>query len=239
MDMVLYEKPLRIELVGSALFVNGGQHPKSVRTLAQMKNVMMGGVDETATMDLYYMYRSVYVNDDIRFDITVIPPALIKGEYAKTFGHYHPGSEDGLVYPEAYQVLKGSAIFLMQKKNKNGSVDAIVVQAREGDVVLLPPGYGHVSVNNGEGVLVLSNLVFDRFESIYSDFEENRGGAYYFLKDGEVAQNSNYIVQKSERLSPAELNVRYGFACKDLLSAFHANPKEFEFLKKPKSKFKG
>ncbi|MCI0503392.1 glucose-6-phosphate isomerase [Candidatus Micrarchaeota archaeon] len=239
MDMVLYEKPLKIELVGSVLFVNGGQHPKSVRTIAQMKNVMMGNVDETATMDLYYMYRSVYVSDDIRFDITVIPPAAVKGEYAKTFGHYHPGSEDGLAYPEAYQVLRGSAVFLMQKRNRNGSVDTIVVRAKEGDVVLLPPGYGHVSINNGPDTLILSNLVYDRFESVYSDFEENRGAAYYYLKDGEIVQNSNYIVQKSEQLAPAELNLRYGFDCKDLLSAFHANPKEFEFLKKPKTKFKG
>jgi glucose-6-phosphate isomerase, archaeal len=238
MDMVLYEKPMRIELVGSSLFVNGGQHPKSVRTLAQMRAVMMGSIDETATMDAYYMYRSVYISDDIRFDITVIPPAIVKGEFAKTFGHYHPGSEDGLPYPEVYQVLKGEAIFLMQKRNRSGSVDATVVHAKEGDVVLLPPGWGHVSINRGTGTLVLSNLVYDRFDSRYEDFEENRGGAYYFLNGGEVVQNSNYVVQRSERLAPQELNARYGFACKDLLSSFHANPKEFEFLKKPKMKFK-
>jgi glucose-6-phosphate isomerase len=238
MDMVLYEKPLRIELVGSILFVNGGQHPKSVRTLIQMKNVMMGSVDETAGLEMYYMYRSVYVQDDIRFDITVIPPAAVKGEYAKTFGHYHPGSEDGPAYPEVYQVLKGSAVFLMQKRNRNGSVDAIVVHAKDGDTVLFPPGYGHVSINNGSETLVLANLVYDRFESIYADFEENRGAAYYYLKDGEVVQNSNYVVQNSEQLTPGELNARYGYGCKDLLTAFHANPKDFEFLKKPKSMFK-
>jgi glucose-6-phosphate isomerase len=237
MDAVLYEKPLKIELVGSALFVNGGQHPRSVRTLSQMRKVLMGDVDETASADAYYMYRSVYVNDDIRFDITVIPPATIKGECTKTFGHYHPGSEDGPSYPEAYQVLRGSAVFIMQKKNRNGSVDAIIVKANEGDVVLLPPGYGHVSVNNGEGTLILANLVYDRFESLYNEFEENRGAAFYYLKDGELMQNSNYIVQKSERLTPAELNKRYGFLADDLLNEFHANPKAFEFLKKPKLRF--
>ncbi len=233
MDGVLYEKPLKIELVGSALFVNGGQHPRSVRTMAQMRKVLMGNADETDTKDAYYMYRNVYVSDDIRFDITIIPAAEIKGECAKTFGHYHPGSEAGPQYPEVYQVLRGSAAFIMQKKNRNGSVDAIIVNADEGDVVLLPPGYGHVSVNRGEGTLILANLVCDRFESLYGEYEENRGAAYYYLKGGEVVQNTNYIVQKSERLSPAQLNERYGFSSKDLLGEFHAEPKRFGFLKKP------
>lgn len=237
MDAVLYEKPLRIELAGSSLFVNGGQHPRSVRTLSQMSKVLMGKIEDTAAEDAYYMYRSVYVRDDIRFDITVIPPATIKGEYTKTFGHYHPGSEDGPSYPEVYQVLRGSAVFIMQKKNRNGSMDAIVVKANEGEIVLLPPGYGHVSVNSGEKTLVLANLVYDRFESLYNEFEENRGAAYYYLKGGELVQNTNYIVQKSERLSPAQLNERYGFSSDDLLTEFHADPKRFEFLKKPKLKF--
>ncbi len=238
MDMVLYEKPLRVELVGSNLFVNGGRHPRSVRTLAQMRKVMMGFNEDASPIELYYMYRSVYVNEDIRFDITVIPALAVGGECAKTHGHYHPGSEDGLAYPEVYQVLRGNAAFILQKKNRNGSVDAMVIDARDGDVVLLPPGWGHVSVNKGETTLVLSNLVYDRFESLYGDYEESQGAAYYYTKDGEIVQNTNYIVQKNEHLSAKELNEKYGFSCKDLLSEFQAEPKKFEFLKKPKSMFK-
>ncbi len=238
MDTVLYEKPLRIELVDDSLIVNGGKHPRSVRTLQQMKNVMMGQVDEAADADLYYMFRSVYVSDDIRFDITVIPPRSVKGERAKTFGHYHPGSEDGLHYPEVYQVLRGSAAFIMQKRNRNGSVDAMVVRAKEGDVILLPPGYGHVSINDGEVTLVLANLVYDRFESLYNEFEENHGAAFYYLADGEMVQNTNYIVRRSETLTPKELNARYGFEAKDLLVELHGDPKAFGFLKKPGSRFR-
>lgn len=238
MEGVLYEKPLRIELDDSDLLVNGGRHPKSVRTLAQMKGVMMGAVDETASAEMYYMYRSVYASEGIRFDITMIPPAVVKGECAKTFGHYHPGSEDGPAYPELYQVLRGSAVFIMQKRNRNGSVDVAVVRAAEGDVVLLPPGFGHVSVNSGEAPLVLSNLVCDRFDSMYGDFEENRGAAYYYLKDGELVHNTNYIVRQTEQLTAKEYAAKQDFSCGDLLSEFHADPKKFEFLKKPGLMFK-
>src|SRR4030095_2868214 len=167
MDIVLYDKPLRLELIGNNLFVNGNQHPKSVRTLGQMKDVLMNFKDYAANIDMYYMYRSVYKNNDMRFDITLIPSLEVDGESAKTHGHYHPPSEDGLAYPEVYQVLSGSAVFVLQKKNRSGNVDAMVVTANEKDVVLLPPGWGHVSVNNSTEPLVLSNLVYDKFESLY------------------------------------------------------------------------
>ena len=237
MATVLYEKPIRIELAGYNLLVNGDSHPKTARTLSRMKKVMMSPAEDI-DLDMYYMYRNVYRSSDIRFDITVIPPFAIRKECAKTFGHYHPGSEDGLAYPEVYQVLRGSAVFILQKKNRNGSVDASVVYADEGDVILLPPGYGHVSINRGENPLVLSNLVYDRFESLYADYEESQGGAYYYLKDGELVQNTNYIVQKSEQITPKTLDERYGFKCKDLLSEFAEHPKKFEFLKKPKTMFR-
>jgi glucose-6-phosphate isomerase len=199
-----------------------------------MKKTLMNFREYASNLDMYYMYRNVYKNNDMRFDITLIPPLEIDGECAKTHGHYHPGSEDGLAYPEVYQVLSGSGVFILQKKNRSGSVDAMIVKAGEKDVVLLPPGWGHVSVNNGNDPLVLSNLVYDRFDSIYTDYEENKGAAYYYLKGGEIIQNENYVIQRSEHMQAKELNERFQFACVDLLSEFYAVPEKFEFLKKPR-----
>ncbi len=238
MDTVLYEKPVRVELVGVNIFVDGEQRPKSVRTLSQMRTTLMSATAGQGNPDMYYMYRSVYKRDDIRFDVTLIPSMDIGGECAKTHGHYHPGSEEGPAYPEVYQVLKGGATFILQKKNRSGSVDAMIIGAKEGETVLLPPGYGHVSINSGEGDLVLSNLVYDRFESMYEEYDENQGAVFYYLKGGEIAQNTNYIVQRSEHLSAPELNSRYGFECKDLLSEFSESPHRFMFLQKPKLLFK-
>jgi glucose-6-phosphate isomerase len=234
MDMVLYEKPIRVEFTWYNLFVNREQHPKEVRTLSQMRNVFMNTIGETSNPDMYFMYRNVYKVGDIRYDITTIPASEVGGEYAKTHGHYHPGSEDGLAYPEVYQVLHGTAVFILQKKNRNGSVDTIIVHGVKGDIVLMPPGYGHVTINNGNDILVLGNAVYDRFSSLYTEYEENKGAAYYYLNGGEITQNTNYIVQKNERLRPKELNDRYGFVCSDLLIELSADPKKFEFLQKPK-----
>ena len=240
MDIVLYDKPMHIELIGYNLFVNGNQHPKSVRTVSQMAKTLMRSIqlDELENFDMYYMYRNVYKEAGMRFDITVMPSKPVGDECSKTHGHYHPKSEDGLAYPELYQVLHGRAEFILQKKNKNGSVDAALVSAKEREVVLLPPGYGHVSVNSGDDVLVLSNLVYDRFDSLYQDYETNRGAAYYYLKEGEIVQNTSYIVERNERVTAKEFNIRYKFECKDILSEAHIEPGKFAFLQKPSLLFK-
>ena len=233
MDVVLYEKPRRIELVGTELLVDGEKHPKSVRTLGQMRVVMQEFHEEAADVELYYMYRDVYHQGDLRFDITIIPQKVLGGEYAKTKGHYHPGSEDGSAYPEIYQVLRGKAEFILQKKNRNGSVDSMLIDAKEGDVVLIPPNYGHVTVNKGEATLVMSNLVYSGFDSLYQEYAENKGAAFYYMEGGQIKQNTNYIVHLNEQISPEKLNKRYEFSCDDILNEFVLDPKKFEFLKKP------
>jgi glucose-6-phosphate isomerase len=203
-----------------------------------MRKTLVKYNEALGNMDAYYMYRKVHQSGAVRFDITIIPPVPFGNERPKTHGHYHPGSEDGMPYPEVYQVLKGRALFILQKKNRNGTVDAIMVKAEEGDVVLLPPGYGHVTVNQGDEALVLSNMTYDRFEPMYDDYDENQGAAYYIMEDGTIEQNGNYIVRVGERLSAKELNARYGFSCKDILKEVDETPEKFTFLEKPKLLFK-
>lgn len=231
MDLAIYEKPLKIELVGGVLYVSGDQHPKETRTLEQMKATLKDDVE--GNRDVYYMYRSVYKDNDIRYDITVIPPEPLGDECAKTHGHYHPASGGGTPYAEIYQVLHGSAVFLLQKRNSNGSVDVILVDAKEREVVIVPPGYGHVTINKGDDTLVLANLVSDKFTSDYKDIKQERGAAYYYTTDHGLVHNTNYLVHKNERLSPAELNKRYGIDAKDLLTEFYREPHKFAFLEKP------
>ncbi len=231
MKSVLYEKPIKIELVDNVLFVNENQHTKSTRTLAQLRSVLKDDVQ--GDRDVYYMYRNVYKKDEIRYDITVILPENLGGECAKTYGHYHPPSEDGKSYPEIYQVLKGSAVFILQKRNSNGTVDVIVVDAKENEIVLMPPDFGHISINNGDTPLVMANLVYEKFESEYEEVKDNKGAAYYYTKDHELVQNPAYLVNKNSRISAKELCGMYKIDSEDILQEFLENPKKFEYLKKP------
>jgi len=137
---------------------------------------------------------------DLRFDITVIPPATIGGEYVKTKGHYHPESPAGVGYPELYQVLAGEAHYLLQRKDLS---DVVAVTARAGEFVLIPPGYGHVTVNPGDEVLVMANMVSTRFSSEYGAYEELRGGAYYEMEGGAWVRNPRYHIVPPIRIVPA------------------------------------
>ncbi len=60
----------------------------------------------------------------------------------------------------------------------------MAVAASAGEFVLIPPGYGHVSINSGKELLVMANLVSTQFESEYALYEEMRsGGAFYAMED--------------------------------------------------------
>ena len=229
----IYETPLKIELSDSKLFVDGKEHPSSVRMLSELKDVLMNDISIDENPEMYYMFRDICKKNGMRYDITFIPNRKMAGECAKTYGHCHPIAEDRLTYPEIYQVLAGRALFILQEELANAANIVTMVDAKKGDTVLIPPNHCHVSVNPGPENLLLANIVADNFKSIYEIFRENRGAAYYYTESGELIQNTNYVVEKNERASPAELNKRYNFECKDLLTEFYENHEKFEFLKKP------
>lgn len=154
--------------------------------------------------DMYYMFRDLAKSDSdleiiksnhLRYDITRIPPGMLGSEYIKTVGHYHPkvpGTD--VYYPEIYQVLEGSAIYLMQKAEPGEEdivLDVAVIKAEKGDMVLVPPGYGHVTINASEKTLEMANWVCRDFSSVYEPIKRLSGAAYFLLKDG-FAKNPLY-----------------------------------------------
>lgn len=147
---------------------------------------------------VYSMYRDLAATTKdrewmaslaIRFDITCIPPATLCGEWVKTKGHYHPENFAGLGYPEIYQVFVGEAHYLLQKRDLS---EVILVEAGEGDTVVVPPGFGHVTINPGQRELVMANLVSGEFSSEYGFYEAHQGAAYYELSDGRLEKNPQY-----------------------------------------------
>ena len=80
---------------------------------------------------LYYMYRGIKEDGDLRYDITIIPAKMLGMEFNKTKGHYHPES-----YGELYIVLEGEAIYLLQKLDQEGEIeDVYMVEAQKGEDV--------------------------------------------------------------------------------------------------------
>jgi glucose-6-phosphate isomerase len=228
---------MKVELLGTELLVNGKSIPHTVRHMKEMRSIFLDSSGEADDLDLYYMYRNVYLNSNIRFDITLVPPRMIGNEYVKTYGHYHPVAEKNLTYPEVYQVLNGSASFVLQRKDTTGSVDVLIISAKKGEVILIPSNYGHATVNTGNEKLILSNVVYDKFDSVYDDFKTMKGAAYYITKE-ELVQNTEYLVKTFNKTIPDKFNKLYGFSCSDVFVDFYSNPEKFRFLEKPSLLFK-
>lgn len=216
----------------------------NIRMLFDMLDVIydrkwLSGVDD---FELYYMYRDLTLSRNdarivkeygLRYDITIIPPRMLGCEFIKTAGHYHPcvpGKE--ITYPEVYEVLSGEAHYIMQRPDNDSIKDVIMVKAQQGDKVIIPPGYGHLTVNASNKVLKMANWVAREFDSIYSPIKEKCGGAYYILQHG-IVKNQKYIKIPELRLSRPTNIKEIGFVKKEEIYGLVGDIGKLKFLIEP------
>ena len=216
----------------------GRKFRADVRTVSDMGSVAMdkkwlAGAD--GNTPVYYMFRDVWKKPSdreilrksgVRYDITVIPPCRMGREFVKTYGHGHPrpaGSRH--TYPELYEVLEGDAHYLLQGIGKSPG-DIIVVYAKKGDVVLVPPDYEHVTINPSRSMLKMANLVAE-FVSDYSRIRRMGGAAYFETTGREWVRNPSYgDVPALEFVKPLG-NFRSN------IYALLKNPEKLSFLSNP------
>jgi len=160
-----------------------------IRFLNDMKTVVYDKdwLKTAKNFKAYYMYRGIETKANLRYDITVIPQHMMGKEFIKTKGHYHIGA-----YPEIYIVLKGQAIYLMQKKGNGKEIsDVFAIQAKAGDIAVIPPYYGHVTINPSKQPLQMANWVSEDCKSDYGLYEKNQGACYFYTKQGWI-KNPKY-----------------------------------------------
>ena len=221
---------------------------------------MTGLLADEASLDrlgeepFYDVYRGIAFPEDLdlfrkykyRYDITVIMPGQINGECKKTSGHYHGWTARRTnTYAEVYEVLKGTALYVLQKSPDFDTADPsglsiediILVTVPEGKTLLVPPGYGHCSVNIGEGPLVFSNLAYVPCPLHYEPVKYYHGMSWYAFRDRNgvaLKQNTRYGEIPSPRyasvLENAELGVIRGCP---IYQSFKKNPAAFAFLENP------
>lgn len=216
----------------------------NVRMLSDMKEVIYdkNWLSHAENVELYYMYRDLSLSKKdallikehgLRYDITVIPPRMLGCEYVKTAGHYHPIVPGGSVtFSEIYEVLGGEAHYILQKPDGEGIEDVILIKASEGDKVIIPPGYGHLTINASNKVLKMANWVAGNFEAIYQPIKEKRGGAYFFTETGNVANTKYDHVPEIRSFQPANIK-ELGLQKNKEMYGLVRDLDKLEFLKKP------
>jgi glucose-6-phosphate isomerase, archaeal len=159
-----------------------------IRRIKDIENVLFDGRTAKANpeQELYYMYRGVKEENDLRYDITVIPPFLMGDEFVKTKGHFHSSG-----HAEIYIVLEGEAIFLLQKGTDEVE-DIYAVKASKNDIVIVNKDYGHITINpSARETLKIANWVSPKCCSDYTPIENKKGAAYFYTIKGWV-KNNNY-----------------------------------------------
>ncbi|WP_406659964.1 glucose-6-phosphate isomerase family protein [Methanolobus sp. ZRKC3] len=215
-----------------------------IRMLRDMDHVVFDQkwLESVENFELYYMYRDLYKSEadsnaikahNLRYDITIIPPAMLGKEFIKTAGHYHPhvpGTD--ISYTEVYQVLEGEATYILQKEEHGKITDVMVYKVKKGGFVVIPPNYGHMTINASNETLKMANWVCRDFSSIYDEIRNMSGGAYYLLEEGFVP-NPEYVdapeIRFMESQDDSELGLFDGSDMYDLVNDLD----KLKFLTRP------
>ena len=214
--------------------------PLHVRTREDARPYLMDAAATARRKNLYAMYRDVHREQDeaifrknrIRYDITVIFPGTLggkTGEYIRTIGHAHPAAE-------IYEVLEGDALFVLQHIGGKQN-DIQYIAASKGEKMIIPSGYGHITINTGAKPLILADLFAASVQSDYSFFKKHHGPAYWVTPPAGKATGFALTENPSHKTIgecilgiPADLSPIGLPAKKPLYTLFTEDPKRFSFL---------
>jgi len=151
-----------------------------------------------------------------------------------------------MTYPELYEVLEGEAHYLLQRMEQEQGrgteriTDVVVVTAKKGDKVLIPPNYGHVTINPSEATLKMANWVANAFSSIYEPIKMKGGAAYFELTNGEFVKNAKYggvpdirFLKPSDVEKEAGLNLNLNLSKETEMYGLIKQPETLAFLTNP------
>ena len=187
-----------------------------IKTIRELEPVLYEHIDDPDRAVYRVDRGDLDLNTKTCYDETTIFKGLLGIELPKTFGHYHPKNGNGFFFPELYTVLKGRAWYLLQKAEEvNPKIikEVFLVEAAEEEKIIIPPGFGHTSINPGKGDAKMANWKAE-FDNDYQVFELLHGACYYFLesKDGSanIVKNSYYemvpeLIKVKPKKFPKEL----------------------------------
>lgn len=227
---------LPIEFDGAKLIFKGiPPVAPQFRKASELKSVLF---DKSFSSDeiIYLMYRGLKIPGHaalfqrhlLCYDITIILPKMLGIEFPKTLGHYHSLSKT-VSYPEIYEVLAGKAHFMLQDKKAE---DVVMVEAVSGDIVIVPPDYGHVTINPCSEALVMSNLICINVKPDYKSINA-KGGASYFETNRGFVKNIAWKPPELRIINASGTKERFFDSTKPMYEIFVNEPEKFAFLREP------
>lgn len=216
-----------------------------VRKMKDMRNLFhdpTGFDDET---ELYYMYNGIYrkqhesffKSHKIKYEFTVLLPSIINGECLKAHGHIHGFNPIRQArHIEAYEILLGEGYFELFTYVGN-ELQVVMIQVKQGDFLIIPPDYFHLSVNTGDIPFIFGDLIKENADNDYGPLKEKNGAPLFVMKDSNNSLsfllNDNYADYSLsiQHLTVDTLPWDNPLAKIPLYAHFITNPERFSFLK--------
>lgn len=225
----------------------------AIKNVDQMMNLLRNAAGLNPDERFYDVYRGIRLPEDqallesrdYRYDITVIMDGTVNGECKKTSGHYHGYNPTRTnTYAEVYEVIEGRALYVLQRADNFDTdpqqvkiSDLIFAVVEAGQAIIIPPNYGHCSINVGEGPLVFSNLAYAPCPVAYDSVKHYHGMSWYIMREeGKISAvpNPNYQDVPAPRFAKIRENPHLGIQFgHPVYNAYRENPQAFDFLGNP------
>ncbi len=194
---------------------------------------------------LYRIYRNACKNADcsafsrrnLRYDLTVLPAKTLADAHpTRTIGHLHRhGPHQHLPYPELYEVIEGTALFIMENKTHT-AVRCAYLSA--GEKIIIPPGDGHITVNASQTQPLVVANIFTATPDVadYSFFKDRRGPSWEpRWKSGAITMIQNPRARSGVRCQwvTPKIPSRIIPPNEKIYAAFLKHPTAFDFLRNP------
>ncbi len=188
----------------------------------------------------YHVYEDVQNRSDqpwltqvgFQFAVAVIVPGVLGTEWMKTAGHFHrPYQRKEL--PELVEVAYGQGKIVLQlMRTPDRIAEIVTLNVVRGDWVVIPPGYGHVSINTGPKPLILTHVRHRAVRLEYEEMARHRGAGYWIGPEGQWINMSYEEVPELKQFTAAHLYAR-PFGNESVYRAIRRQPGYFKFLKDP------
>ena len=152
--------------------------------------------------------REEIVKRNLLFGAVTYAAGMIGREPVRSQGHIHAASAScGSSTPEVYEIWDGEAVIYIQESGSDNPGKCYAVYARPGDVVIVPPGWVHATINAN----VSRNMTFGAwcvrdYGFDYRDVRRHGGIAFFpYVEEGTLkwsnnpAYNGGELIIKSAR----------------------------------------
>lgn len=183
-------------------------------------------------------HRALLEEMHLLYGVVTYATGKLGDEPVRSQGHIHAKSPlNGWSTPEVYEIWSGSAVIYMQERADDDPGRCFAVYASAGEVVVVPPGWAHATINADPTRPMTFGAWCDReYGFDYRGVRRHRGIAWFPVFEGDrIKWKPNPAYRTSELMckSPAEyseLGIRTG---EPVYTTFEKAPETFLYVPQP------